>query len=155
MPIVESTITISAPRDKLFALAQDYGLRLRWDPFLREMRFLDGAERAAVGVRVWVKARNGLTMEVEYVTLQAPEYVAMKMLHGPPFFAHFAGSWRFKASTPSETTVTFRYAFSTRYPLVRPLLDAIIKGVFRRDIRARLRTLKTCAETTDILSRLP
>jgi len=73
----------------------------------------------------------------------------------PPFFAHFAGSWRFKASAPTETTVTFRYAFSTRYPLVRPLLDAIIKSVFRRDIRARPRSLKTCAETTDILGRLP
>lgn len=155
MPIVESAIAISAPRDKLFALAQDYGLRLRWDPFLREQRFRHGADRPAVGVRVWVKARNGLTMEVEYVTFQAPEYVAMKMLHGPSFFERFAGSWRFKVSGPTETTVTFRYAFSTRYPLIRPLLDAIIKGVFLRDIRARLRSLKTFAETTDILSRLP
>jgi ribosome-associated toxin RatA of RatAB toxin-antitoxin module len=155
MPIVESATAISAPRDKLFALAQDYGLRLRWDPFLREMRFLEGAERAAVGVRVWVKARNGLTMEVKYVTLREPEYVAMTMVHGPSFFQHFAGSWRFKVSGPNETTVTFRYAFSTRYPVIRPLLDAIITRVFLRDIRARLRSLKTCAETTDILRRLP
>ena len=154
MPIVESATAISAPRDKLFALAQDYGLRLRWDPFLREMRFLEGAERAAVGVRVWVKARNGLTMEVKYVTLQEPEYVAMTMLRGPFFFEHFAGSWRFKVSGPNATTVTFRYAFSTRYPLLRPLLDAIITRVFLRDIRARLRGLKTYAETTYILSRL-
>jgi len=94
MPIVESATAISAARDKLFALAQDYALRLRWDPFLREIRFLEGAERAAVGVRVWVKARNGLTMEVRYVTLREPEYVAMKMLHGPFLFEHFAGSWR-------------------------------------------------------------
>src|SRR5688572_26279021 len=72
MPIVESATAISAARDKLFALAQDYALRLRWDPFLREIRFLEGAERAAVGVRVWVKARNGLTMEVRYVTFREP-----------------------------------------------------------------------------------
>ena len=84
-----------------------------------------------MGARVRVKARNGLTMEV------------------------IAGSWRFKASGPAGTTVTFRYAFSTRYPLVRPLLDAVITAVVLRDIRARLRSLKTCAETTDILSRLP
>lgn len=154
MPIVESATAISAPRDKLFALAQDYGLRLRWDPFLREIRFLDGAERAAVGVRVWVKARNGLTMEVQYVTFREPEYVAMTMLHGPFFFERFAGSWRFKVSAPAETIVTFRYAFSTRYPLLRPLLDALITRVFLRDIRTRLRSLKTCAESTDILSRL-
>ncbi|MGH7389708.1 MAG: type II toxin-antitoxin system RatA family toxin [Candidatus Rokuibacteriota bacterium] len=155
MPVVESAIEIAAPRDKLFALAQDYGLRLRWDPFLREMRFRGGAGRAAVGVRVRVKARNGLTMEVEYVTFQPPEQVAMKMIHGPFFFEHFAGSWRFKASGSDRTTVTFRYVFSTRFRLVRPLLDAIVKGVLLYDVRARLRGLKTCAETTDALGALP
>jgi ribosome-associated toxin RatA of RatAB toxin-antitoxin module len=155
MPIVESAIAISAPRDKLFALTQDYDLRLRWDPFLRELRFLPGVDHPAVGARVRVLARNGLTMEVEYVTFQEPEHVAMKMLHGPFFFERFAGSWRFKVSGSVGTTVTFRYAFSTRYALVRPLLDAVIKAVFLRDIRARLRSLKACAETTDILSRLP
>ena len=93
-------------------------------------------------------------MEMQYVTFREPEYVAMTMLHGPFCVERFAGSWRFKVFNPAETTVTFRYAFSTRYPLLRPLLDALITRVFLRDIRTRLRGLKTCVESTDILSRL-
>ena len=30
-------------RKFVLTLAQDYGLRLQWDPFLRDLRFLDGA----------------------------------------------------------------------------------------------------------------
>ena len=37
-----NTQCLSMPPEPLFRLTQDYGLRLRWDPFLREMRFLDG-----------------------------------------------------------------------------------------------------------------
>jgi ribosome-associated toxin RatA of RatAB toxin-antitoxin module len=154
MPIVESSILIEAPRDELFALAQDYALRLEWDPFLRDMKFGDGATEAAVGVRVRVSAHNGLTMEVEYTTLKAPEVVAMRMIRGPFFFEQFAGTWRFKQMDGGAVQVTFRYSFTTRWPFARPLLDPVIGLVFRRDIRERLRSLKHGAEATDLLKRL-
>ena len=92
MPVVEASIVIRAPQDSLFALAQDYGLRLEWDPFLREMQFLDGATEAAPGGRVRVRSRRGLTMTVEYTTLQPPDRVAVKMVEGPFFFARFGGA---------------------------------------------------------------
>jgi ribosome-associated toxin RatA of RatAB toxin-antitoxin module len=113
MQTVEDRIVIRGPAEGVFDLAQDYDLRLKWDPFLREMRFLDGATVAAVGVKVWVRAWTGLTMTVEYVSLDRPRVVAMKMLRGPWFFRAFAGSWRF---TPTEggTEVEFRYAFEAR-----------------------------------------
>jgi len=60
MPVVESSGEIRAPREALFALTQDYYVRLEWDPFLRGLRFLDGATAPAPGVRVWVRAHNGL-----------------------------------------------------------------------------------------------
>jgi len=142
MPIVESSITINAPREEIFALAQDYYLRLEWDPFLRSMRFLDGATEAAVGVRVAVRAWNRMSMEVRYVTLDPPETVAMVMTKGPFFFESFAGSWRFKEKGAGETEVIFRYHYATRWRALRPLLDGIIQRVFSRDIRMRLRGLK-------------
>ena len=154
MPIVEATTYIKAPQGELFALAQDYGLRLEWDPFLRDMKFRDGATDAAVGVRVWVKAHNGLTMEVEYTTLKAPEVVAMRMTRGPFFFRQFAGTWRFKQMDDGGVQVAFRYSFITRWSLVRPLLDPVIRLVFQRDIRGRLHGLKHGAEETDLLKRL-
>src|SRR4051812_13589743 len=70
VPTIQAVLDIEAPISPLFDLAQDYRLRLTWDPFLRELKFRDGASAAAVGVRVWVRAHNGLTMEVEYLTLR-------------------------------------------------------------------------------------
>jgi ribosome-associated toxin RatA of RatAB toxin-antitoxin module len=159
MPTVQDSILIHAPQEPLFRLLQDYALRLRWDPFLREMRFLDGATAAAVGVRTWVRAWTGLTMETEYTTLTSPSVVAMKMTRGQFFFAQFAGSWRLApAETPdpgaSLVRVTFRYSFTTRWPGLRPLLDPVIARVFRRDLRGRLQGLKRGAEEQGLLAQL-
>lgn len=154
MPVVESSSEIRAPRLALFALTQDYYIRMEWDPFLRDLRFLDGATGPAPGVRVWVRARNGLSMTVEYVTVTPPERVAVKLVRGPFFFESFAGAWIFHDAGEDRTRVTFRYSFRTRWPLLRPVLDRAISAVFTRDIAARVRALKHAAEETDLLRRL-
>ena len=154
MPIVEAEIEVGAAQADVYDLAQDYGLRLRWDPFLREMRFRDGAREAAVGVKVWVRAKNGLTMEVVYITLDRPASVAMKMTDGPRLFERFAGSWRFERVADASTRVIFRYNFETRWPWLRPLLNRAVGLVFARDIRARLDGLKRGAEGPELLAAL-
>ena len=154
MPVVESSAEIHAPREALFALTQDYYVRLEWDPFLRDLRFLDGATGPAPGVRVWVRAKNGLSMRVEYVTIVPPERVAVKLVRGPFFFESFAGAWIFHDAGEGRTRVTFRYGFRTRWRLLRPLLDRAISAVFTRDIAARVHALKHAAEETDLLRRI-
>ena len=151
MPIVEDSILISAPRESLFPLSQDYAVRLAWDPFLRDMRFLDGSKEAGVGVRVWVRAWTGLTMEARLTGYRPPAAVAMKMLRGPWFFRRFAGTWLFEPHVDGGTQVTFRYSFESRWRWLRPLLDPVIRRSFRRDIRARLRGLKQAAEHGGLL----
>ena len=153
MPTIEDSILIQAPQPELFDLAQDYALRLKWDPFLREVRFLDGATEPAVGVKVWVRAWNWLTMTVEYVSLNRPHIVAMKMLKGPFFFKQFAGSWRFE-HRGDATQVIFRYVFESHWPWLQRLLDPVMSRVFRRDIRERLQGLKRGAEEQGLLTRL-
>jgi ribosome-associated toxin RatA of RatAB toxin-antitoxin module len=145
MQAVEDRVIIHESPEALFDLAQDYNLRLSWDPFLRAMRFLDGATTAAVGVKVWVRAWTGLTMTVEYISLDRPRVVAMKMLHGPWFFRTFAGTWRFNACE-GGTLVIFHYAFQTRWRCLAWLVDPIIRLALRRDIRDRLCGLKRSAE---------
>lgn len=154
MPTIQAEIEIEAPQGPLFALAQDYGLRLEWDPFLREMKFRDGAREAAVGVRVWVRAHNGMTMEVEYITLRPPDQVAMRMIDGPELFGQFSGAWLFKPVTPTRTRVVFRYNFTTRPRILARVMAPIVGGVLRRDMEGRLAGLKQAAEATDILRRL-
>src|SRR5262245_54265695 len=130
MPVVEARIEIDATVSDVFDLAQDYDLRLRWDPFLREMSFRDGAVEAAPGVRVWVRAKTGLAMEVVYITLDRPHSVAMKMTRGPLFFERFAGTWRFERVRDDSTVVTFRYNFETRWPWLRSFSNALIARTF-------------------------
>ncbi|WP_437300892.1 type II toxin-antitoxin system RatA family toxin [Sorangium sp. So ce426] len=155
MPTIQCTAEIDAACDELFALSQDYALRLEWDPFLREMRYRDGATEPAVGVRVWVRAKNGLSMEARYITLNPPEQVAITMVEGPQIFRQFSGAWIFKALSPQRTRVTFRYNFAARPQALAPVLEPVMAGVLRRDIEQRLAGLKKSAETTDILQRLP
>lgn len=150
MPIIEDSIHIHAAPAELFALSQDYALRRFWDPFVRELRYLDGATEAAVGAHVWVRAWTGLTMVVRYTCYRPPHAAAMTMVRGPWFFRRFAGTWLFKPHPDGGTRVTFRYWFKTR----GRLLDPVIRWVFRRDIRARLRGLKGGAERQGLLGRL-
>jgi Polyketide cyclase / dehydrase and lipid transport len=95
MSVISCAVDIAAPAADLFTLSQDYERRLRWDPFLREARLLDGAQGAAVGVRAWCVAHNGLGMETTYISFQPPTVVAVKMTRGPRIISAFAGSWRF------------------------------------------------------------
>lgn len=154
MNTVEDSLLIDAPAGPLFDLSQDYQLRTAWDPFVRELRFLDGATAPAPGVRVWVRAWTGLTMTVEYVTVNRPHVVAMRMTEGPRIFRNFAGSWRFEQASGARTRVVFRYAFETRPRWLRWLLDPVVARIFRRDIRARLKGLKNGAERAGLLARL-
>ena len=52
MPIVEAKTDVSADITSIFDIAQDYDLRLRWDPFLREMHYLANAREPAIRIRV-------------------------------------------------------------------------------------------------------
>ena len=154
MNVVEESILIRAPHEALFDLSQDYGLRLEWDPFLRDLRFLDGAATAAAGVKVWVRAWNRLEMTVEFVAFNRPHAVAMRMVRGPLLFRTFAGSWRFQPGEGDAVEVIFRYTFQTRWPWLRWLVDPMVRWALRRDVRARLRGLRRGAEEQGLLDRL-
>jgi ribosome-associated toxin RatA of RatAB toxin-antitoxin module len=155
MPTIHSTIVIAAPPDPLFRLSQDYGLRLSWDPFIRELRFLDGAVEPAVGVQVWVRAKNGLTMTVRYITVNRPSHVAMTMVKGSLLFRRFSGAWKFRELDGGKgSEVVFSYNFETRPALLRALMTPIARRVLQHDMDERLAALKRTVETTDILKRL-
>ena len=154
MPNVTCQTIIQAPQADVFAIAQDYGVRLEWDTFSRSLAFKDGATRAAAGVRATGRAWNGIYMEVEYLIVTPPTVAAMTMIHGPFFFATFSGSWQFKKLSESTTEVIFKYHYITPWAALRPLIDSVIGFVLTREINRRLRDLKHAAEQTDILDRV-
>src|SRR5215831_10196825 len=122
MPTIETTLAIAAPAAIVFDLSQDYALRRAWDPFVRAIRSEGGGGGPAVGARVWVKAKNGMTMTVAYVACDRPRRVAVTMVSRSWLFERFAGSWSFEARGPDRTDVVFRYGFETRLRGLRPLI---------------------------------
>jgi ribosome-associated toxin RatA of RatAB toxin-antitoxin module len=151
MPRFEHTVEIDAEQLALFDLTQDYGRRLRWDPFLKEA-YLIGADEPAVGVKAWCVAHNGIGMETIYVSYDRPTVVAVKMTRGPAILSTFAGSWRFEGVEPGKTRVTFTYFFETRPGvlawLLNPLLHAYLSNEMHQRIAALKRAVSTAAVTT-------
>ncbi len=144
----EQSVVISAPRDFLFSLTQDYSRRLEWDPFLKSAALVGEATHAAVGVRALCVAHNGMGMETEYVSFNPPRVTAVKMTRGPWIIAQFAGSWRFE-EVGGGTRVTFEYHLRARPGFLTPL----VRWVFGRDTRKRLAALKAAVETGVVSER--
>ncbi|HZS03305.1 MAG TPA: SRPBCC family protein [Blastocatellia bacterium] len=151
MATFERSIEINAPRAALFTLTQDYTRRLQWDPFLREARLVNGADKPAVGVRAWCVARTGMGMETEYVSFNPPERTAVKMTRGPRILRTFAGSWIFEAQSENRTRVIFRYHVSVSPGWLSFVLEPILRKVFSNDIRRRLEALKRAVEMEGLL----
>lgn len=145
MRSIEASIDILAKPEAVFDLIHDYGRRLEWDPFLREARLLDGADRAGLGVKTRCTARNGfagLAMETVYVSFDRPRVAAVEMTSGPVILQNFAASIRQAEIGPGVTRVTYRFNFSTRPRWLRAVLDRVAAALFLREIRQRLASLK-------------
>lgn len=153
MPTIRQSIAITGSTSDLFRLSQDYGLRLKWDPFLTDLKFLNGATKAETGTLVWVKSIRGLAMTVKYITVRAPELVAMRMTDGPKLFRTFAGSWSFREMEDGRTLVTFNYHFNCAGGWLRHIVNWGVKYIFQKDMRQRLAGLKYAAEKTDLLRK--
>lgn len=139
MPRVEATVVVPLEPERTFALSQTQGeVRYRWDPFVREQRLLDGAERAGKGVRTWTRSRHRLVMVSEYITFHPPRNVGMRMVTGPWFFQSFSGGWNFTPTDEGGTRATWRYTFTCRPRWLSPLADRVGVWLLGRDIRRRL-----------------
>ena len=140
MPVVESSVVLAVDPATAFAVSQTSGeTRLRWDPFIHEQHFLDGATAPAKGVRTATRHRfRALRMVSEYVSFNPPTNVGMKMTDGPWFFASFAGGWRFAPDGDGGTRATWRYSFRCRPAWLAPLAERIGARVLQRDIDRRI-----------------
>jgi len=138
LPIIQSEIIINGKRSELFTLTQNYNKRLEWDPFLIEAKLIGGSSEVCKGARAWCVARNGVGMETEYIVVNEPSTVAIKMITGPYFIEEFAGTWRFMEIKESVTRVVFRYYFKSRYKI----LEWFLRLMLRYEMNKRLVELK-------------
>ena len=126
MPRIEADQIVDLDPWTAFAVSQTTGdTRLRWDPFIKRQRHLDGATIAGVGVRTETTSKHGLTMVSEYTSFHPPDRVGMKMVEGPWFFEKFGGGWIFKALDDGRTQATWRYTFTVRPDFLSRVADPI------------------------------
>ncbi|WP_409331848.1 SRPBCC family protein [Trujillonella humicola] len=139
MAVVEAEVVVPVAPAVAFAVSQTTGeARYRWDPFVREQHFLDGASVPGKGVRTATRSRHGLGMVSEYVSFAPPSHVGMRMVQGPWFLSVFAGSWRFTPVPGGGTRAVWRYAFRCRPSWLAPVAERIGTAVLGRDIRRRI-----------------
>ena len=154
MPVVEAVVTVPVPPELAFAVSQTVApVRYRWDPFVREQHFVDGATRPGRGVRTFTRSRHGLTMVSEYVSFAPPTNVGMKMVRGPWFFELFAGGWRFAPGPqPGTTVATWRYNFRCRPAFLRPVADGSASGCSAGTSAAGSPATRPAAPTREVLA---
>lgn len=143
MPIIQSEIMICGNYQSLYNFTQDYNKRLQWDPFLKEAKLMGEINAVKIGARAWCVSKMGIGMETEYVFVQEPIVVAVKMTKGPLILKNFAGSWRFIEIDESITKVIFRYHFSSRFKVI----DPVIHYFLHREMKKRLLYMKRKFET--------
>lgn len=148
MPQVTARVVVPVDAATAFAVSQTTGdVRLRWDPFIREQRFLDGATSPGKGVRTLTRARVGPSMISQYAAWRPPTSVGMTMTKGPWFFASFGGGWRFKEAADGSTEATWKYTYSIRPSWLRFIAEPIGQWLLGREIRTRINAFaKACAD---------
>jgi len=154
MPVVESSLTVPVSVDVAFAVSQTTGdVRMRWDPFIRRQRLLDGATVPAKGVRTLTVHRLGFRMVSEYVSYHPPTNVGMKMLDGSWFFERLGGGWRFIAIDDHSTQAIWKYNFTCKPKWLAPLAERIGTVILQRDIDKRIAGFaRGCADPVVIAS---
>jgi hypothetical protein len=143
--VFEHTAWVPAPPEAVFALTQDYGRRLSWDPFLKSAALVGGATAPAVGVRAWCVASWGLGMETEYVAFTAPRIAAVRMTRGPWLLETFGGAWEFTGDG-AATRVSFRYQLRTRPRFLAWGIEPLVRAWFSRETRRRVEALRAALD---------
>lgn len=144
MAVVEYQTLIRREPEFVYHVSQDYGIRFDWDPFLEKLEVVRGDPNdPKIGTQVAVRSKLGMRMVVEFVQIDPPSKVAVRMLTGPKLIQKFAGSWVFR-SQPEGTEVTFRYVF-TMGPFAW-LTTPVATAYFRRVVRLRVEALKRYCE---------
>lgn len=152
MPQVRAERYIRLDPETAFALSQTTGeFRLRWDPFISAQGWLDGAPAAGKGVRTRTVSRMGLVMVSEYVSFMPPKNVGMAMVSGPWFFEKFGGGWRF---TPEDggTRAVWKYTFTCRPALLRPIAERIGSWLLGKEIEMRIAAFARACENAELVA---
>lgn len=146
MPRIQVEALVSANRDQLYRLAEDYTCRLQWDRFVSRIRFDHGTVTSTMGFAGAAHLFNPFRMRVEYVSLAYPSLIAINMLEGPKFLSKVKNLWRFERAENNTTKIILTSDFKSRWPLLNQIIDPLLAKIIRRDLVRALDDFKRAVE---------
>ncbi len=153
MPRIQVEALVSADRDQLYRLAEDFTRRMEWDRFVARVRYDHGTVTSTVGFAGAAHLLNPFRMRVEHVSLAYPSLIAINMLDGPRFLSKVKNLWRFETTDTEKTKVVLTSEFTSRWPLLDFVADPILSKVIARDLARELDDFKLAAENTDLVEK--
>ncbi|MDB4160742.1 hypothetical protein N9772_00055 [Bacteroidia bacterium] len=119
-------------RDWLFAFTQDFAERKKWDKQTKSMKFLNGFSTLEKGAQVYTESIEGIRMDTEYLSFDAPNKISIRMLNRSSLFSLFIGTWHYIQLAEDRTSLKITYQFSLRFPFI------LIKKLVSRRIKANI-----------------
>ena len=150
MKTIRESIEIDMDAETVFALTQDYDVRLEWDPYLVEAYLMGGKNSVELGALSYCKNKNGSFMISKYISYNPPKVAAISMTQGPFLLKKFSGAWNVTALTDSKSLLVFTYNFELIGGVIGKLFLPIASYLFSRDMKARLVCFKDFAEKSQI-----
>lgn len=149
---VEESLTIAAPREKIFATVVDLRTWPNWSPWLLhepdcEIKYSDSPPPDAEGGHyVWSGRRAGAGM-MEHAIIKEPDGILQRLRFLKPFRTTAAVTWRF---VPDGDGTKVTWAMESSMPFLFRLMTPTVKSMISADYILGLRMLeretdpKTC-----------
>ncbi len=148
MPRVESSIEISAPRDKVIAVARD---NEAFPTFMADVQSLVVKEKSADGLRMvtdWVGIVPKFGTKIHWIEEDLWDLEAgtctFKQLEGD--YDQFEGVWTFTQSGDNQTRFDSVLDYRLEIPLVGGLIKAIVQKTMQNNLDATLKSIKARCE---------
>jgi uncharacterized protein YndB with AHSA1/START domain len=148
---VGDSIDIAASPDAVWTMVSDPTRVPQWSPELAKVKWLGGADRAAVGARFKGTNRNGLYRWSTWCTVTELE-PGRVFAYRVSAYGFNVSEWRYEV-TPTASGCTLRESTVDRRGLLMRTGGAAATGVYKRTphnldgIRATLRAIKAAAES--------
>lgn len=147
MRLVKETIEIGASLDVVWAILENFGDVAAWAPYMRHSALI-GEQKTGVGTRRKLRHHWGFRIEEAVTEWDTGRGFAFDVSKAPYPMKNVRETWVIEHGN-GRTVVASTVEYSMGLEWLGLLLDtALVQHIVRREMRAGLRGLKACAESS-------
>ncbi len=145
MPTVESTVTINAPLDAVYAISRDIE---KFPEFMEDVAEVEILEEGSRQVSRWVSIIKQLKRTIKWTEedfWNDEEHICrFNMIEGD--FTEYSGVWTFTDDGAGGTEVQLTLDFAYEVPMIGKLIQGLLKQKTQENTDAMLAAIKARAE---------